>query len=74
MRILVKHLLVLLLLLPAALTARAQNRTVTGTVSDLSGEPLPGAAVMVKGSARGVLTDNDGRFSLSIPEAATGTG
>ena len=50
MKSLVKHLLVLLVLLPAALAARAQDRTVTGTVSDPSGEPLPGVAVVVKGS------------------------
>ena len=71
MKSLVKHLLVLLVLLPAALAARAQDRTVTGTVSDPSGEPLPGVAVVVKGSARGVLTDNAGTFSLSIPDAET---
>ena len=71
MKSLVKPLLVLLVLLPAALAARTQDRTVTGTVSDPSGEPLPGVAVVVKGSARGVLTDNAGAFSLSIPDAET---
>ena len=42
------------------------NVTVTGTVSDENGEPLPGATVQVKGTPRGVTTDVDGTFSISV--------
>ena len=41
----------------------AQERTVSGVVSDASG-PIPGANVVVKGSKIGVQTDFDGKFSI----------
>jgi len=41
----------------------AQEKTVTGTVSDNSG-PLPGANVVVQGSKTGTQTDVDGKFSI----------
>jgi hypothetical protein len=41
----------------------AQEKTVTGVVSDASG-PLPGANVIVKGTARGTQADLDGRYSV----------
>ena len=40
----------------------AQEKTVTGVVSDNSG-PLPGANVVVQGSKTGTQTDVDGKFS-----------
>ncbi|HMK06100.1 MAG TPA: SusC/RagA family TonB-linked outer membrane protein, partial [Flavobacterium sp.] len=41
----------------------AQEKTVTGTVSDETG-PLPGANVVVKGTKRGVSTDVDGKYAI----------
>jgi hypothetical protein len=41
--------------------------TVSGIVTDESGEPLPGATVMIKGTTIGVATDIDGKYSLAIP-------
>ncbi len=41
-------------------------KRISGTVSDESGAPLPGANVMVKGSGRGVQTDFDGHFLLEV--------
>lgn len=41
-------------------------RTITGTVTDDSGEPLPGANVTVSGTNRGTVTDFDGNFSLDV--------
>ena len=41
----------------------AQEKTVTGTVSDETG-PLPGANVVVKGTKRGVQTDVDGKYAI----------
>jgi TonB-linked SusC/RagA family outer membrane protein len=46
----------------------AQEKTVTGTVSDESG-PLPGVTVLIKGTNNGTQTDFDGKFSI---KAATG--
>lgn len=47
----------------------AQTRQVTGRViSDSSRQGLPGINVTVKGGTAGVATNNDGRFSISIPD------
>ena len=50
------------------ITATAQNRTVTGKVSDTKGKPIPNASVVVKGTVQGTTTNDDGVFSLSIPD------
>jgi len=51
--------------------ARAQNRTVTGTVtSKISGQPLPGATVQIKGTRVATTTDNNGTFKLEVPGSA----
>lgn len=39
--------------------------TVKGVVKDDTGEPIPGASVMLKGTTTGTITDIDGRFSLT---------
>lgn len=44
---------------------RVQPITVTGVVSDKSG-PLPGVNVVVKGTTKGVVTDMNGKFSISV--------
>jgi len=48
----------------------AQNRTITGKVSDEKGLGIPRASVLVKGTQIGTTTDNDGNFSLSVPANA----
>jgi TonB-linked SusC/RagA family outer membrane protein len=45
----------------------AQDKTVTGVVSDESG-PLPGANVVVKGTTRGAQTDLDGKYSIKVKQ------
>lgn len=44
--------------------------TVTGTVFDQKGEPLPGASIMVKGTSLGATSDFDGKYSIHIPRNA----
>lgn len=46
------------------------QKTITGTVTDEQGEPIIGANVIEKGTTNGVITDMDGRFTLSVAEAA----
>lgn len=49
-----------------------QSKKVTGKVTDSTGGSLPGVSVVVKGTNTGVITDNNGNYSLSnIPENAT---
>jgi TonB-linked SusC/RagA family outer membrane protein len=45
----------------------AQNRTITGKVTDEKGNPVPNASVVIKGTTNGTTTDNAGFFSLSVP-------
>src|SRR5690606_338820 len=45
--------------------------TVTGTVKDANGEPIPGATVSVPGTNIGTATDLDGTYSLTVPEGSS---
>lgn len=45
--------------------------TVTGTVTDDTGSPLPGASVIEKGTTNGTQTDFDGNFTIEVGEDAT---
>ena len=54
---------------PAASTPPLQPRTVKGTVTDASGEPVIGATVVVKGTTRGASTGIDGGFALDVTPA-----
>lgn len=49
--------------------AFGQNRTISGTVTDEKGDPLPGASVRIKGTRTGVAADNNGQFRI---QAKTG--
>ena len=55
--------LVLLIVLVAQISF-AQERVVSGVVSDNAGMPLPGVSVLVKGTKSGTQTDFDGKFSI----------
>ncbi len=61
-------LTVAMLLSSQLLNAAVLNGTI---VDKISGEPLIGAAVIVKGSMMGTATDVDGSFSLDLPEGNT---
>src|SRR5690554_2918941 len=45
--------------------------TVTGTVVDQNGNPIPGATVSVPGLGIGTATDIDGKYSITVPDGAT---
>lgn len=45
----------------------AQNRVITGTVTDASDQsPIPGANVIVQGTSKGTATDGEGKYSLEL--------
>jgi TonB-linked SusC/RagA family outer membrane protein len=53
-------------------SGQQQGQKISGKVTDTSGAPLPGVSVVIKGTATGVITDNNGTYSFSsIPENAT---
>ncbi|EPR66759.1 TonB-dependent receptor [Cyclobacterium qasimii M12-11B] len=45
--------------------------TISGTIKDAMGEPIPGVAISIPGAAVGTVTDLEGRYSLTIPEEST---
>jgi len=60
----------LLFLMVLGSSLLAQTVQVTGKVTDESGEPIPGATVLVKGTTTGMATDMDGQYSVSAsPDA-----
>src|SRR5260221_469336 len=60
----------LLFLLMAVVLAigqlRAQQKTITGKVTDENGTAVPNVSVLVKGTTIGTVTRNDGSYSLSV--------
>ena len=64
--------LIALLAVMFNITALAQDKvTVTGTVVDETDLPLIGAGVQEKGTTNGVVTDIDGKFSISVNPGST---
>ena len=52
------------------INTQAQNRTITGKVTDENGQGIQGVSVLVKGTRIGTETNADGNFSLSVPASA----
>jgi hypothetical protein len=46
----------------------AQQKTITGNVTDETGLPLPGATVVIENTTQGVSTDFDGNFSINASQ------
>ena len=46
-----------------------QDMVLSGTVKDVQGSPMPGVAVLIKGTTLGVVTQNDGTYSLFMGQA-----
>ena len=54
-----------------SLSVWAQNISVSGTVTDVNGEPLVGVYVLVEGTSNGTATDIDGKYTLNAPSNGT---
>ena len=48
------------------MSAKLQTKTVSGTVIDNTGFPLPGVNVTIKGTTTGTITDGNGKYSLKV--------
>ncbi|PWK78424.1 TonB-linked SusC/RagA family outer membrane protein [Mucilaginibacter oryzae] len=46
---------------------------ISGQVTDEKGQTLPGVSVALKGTSTGVVTDINGKFSINVPNASSGT-
>jgi Ca-activated chloride channel homolog len=57
-----------MLIITAIILSFTELRTITGKVTDMQGQALPGVTVLVKGTSNGVLTDANGKYSISVKE------
>jgi iron complex outermembrane receptor protein len=57
--------------LACALGVNAQTITVSGVVSDPTGEPLIGASILAEGTSTGTATDIDGQYTIKVAPTAT---
>jgi TonB-linked SusC/RagA family outer membrane protein len=48
-----------------------QKQTVSGTITDENGSPLPGASVFEEGTKNGVVTDFDGKYQITVESSAS---
>lgn len=55
---------------PSSPATGQQQKSVSGTVVDEGGVPLPGVTVVVQGTTMGVVTDIDGNYNLTVPATA----
>ena len=62
MKAIFKNLLVSLALLMIGAASAYAQPTLKGKVTDASGQPLPGVAVMVSGTSNGTMTDENGNY------------
>jgi TonB-linked SusC/RagA family outer membrane protein len=65
-----KHYVMVLfaMLLGITVVMAQQKQTVTGTVSDEAGKPVPAATIAVKGTKTSTVSDDNGRFSISAEQ------
>jgi TonB-linked SusC/RagA family outer membrane protein len=60
----IRFLLSFILLLLVTVGAFAQEREVTGQITDSEGKPIPGVTISVKGTSGNVITDANGKYKL----------
>jgi hypothetical protein len=63
-----KKILQLLFLFAVVATSAMAQKTVTGTVKDDSGDPMPGVNVIIAGTTNGTITDANGAYSIQVPD------
>jgi TonB-linked SusC/RagA family outer membrane protein len=52
------------------LVVMQQGRRITGTITDVAGEPIVGANILEKGTTNGTITDANGQFTLTVADNA----
>ena len=65
------HVMVVIFISPIARSAEHQSFAVTGTIQDVGGHPIPGVTILIKNSLIGTISDSDGKFSITVPNAKT---
>ena len=62
---------IIMLTMMVGLDAHAQSKVVSGVVTDVSGEAIPGLAVVEKGTSNGTATDINGAYQIEVQSGAT---
>ncbi len=62
--------LLMAFLMAFSLSAFAQQKSISGVVTDSGNAPIPGVTIVVKGTTVGTITGMDGKYSLMIPSNA----
>lgn len=66
-----KFVLLIMAVLTASSWSLAQNRQISGVVTDNDGQPISGATVLIEGTSVGTTTNINGEFSISAPANGT---
>ncbi len=66
MKFIFKNLFLFLTLLVLSVNVIAQEYAVSGTVTDENGQPLPGTAIIIKGTDKGTTSNFDGQYELKL--------
>jgi len=53
------------------LISKAQMKPISGTVLDSKNHPVAGATILIEGKSQGTVTDESGKFKISVPENGT---
>lgn len=62
-------LLSLLFVVVGSANVLAQSTTITGSIKDANGTPLPGVNIVVKGTVAGTISDVQGNYNLTVKQA-----
>src|SRR5687768_15952326 len=65
-----RKLLLLLGFIVSMTQVLAQNRVITGKITDPNGNPVANASILIKGSSTGTTSNLDGTFTLTAPTRA----
>jgi len=58
----------LVLIMPASI---AKQQTITGTITDSDGNPIPGVNIIIKGTTQGTISDANGQYTISVDDPNT---
>jgi Ca-activated chloride channel family protein len=60
----------MVIILIITLIAGLSARSVTGVITDISGNPIPGVNIILKGTSKGTLSDANGKFEIIVPDGS----
>lgn len=62
------YFLIILFLMAAVSVIYGQTINISGTITGIDGEPIPGASIVLKGTNTGVISSWEGKYSIAVPE------